>query len=207
MMPEPLERSGVPQGLGYRAPELPRVTFEGVHTPAGPAAPMLSLSGRRHRWWMERYDRLATFGMMVRDRGSGWVRGVGQGRYLHYALDRADARDLGAGLLLTAEAMFAAGAERILLPISGGQAEVSDAAHLRRLRPEDFTPGNLLTCGFHPHGSAGMGRLVDRDLRLRGSQRIRVCDASVLPDSPGVNPQVTIMALALRLADHMATEL
>jgi len=52
-----------------------------------------------------------------------------------------------------------------------------------------------------------MGRLVDRDLRLPGSQRIRVCDASALPDSPGVNPQVTIMALALRLADHMATEL
>ena len=36
-----------------------------------------------------------------------------------------------------------------------------------------------------------------------GEPRVTVCDASVLPDSPGVNPQVTIMALSLRLADHL----
>jgi len=57
--------------------------------------------------------------------------------------------------------------------------------------------------GFHPQGTAAMGRIVDADLALAGSRRVWVCDASVLPDSPGVNPMLTIVALSLRLADRL----
>ncbi len=57
--------------------------------------------------------------------------------------------------------------------------------------------------GFHPMGTAGMGKIVDVDQKLIGSDRIYVADASVLPNSPGVNPQITIMALSLRLANHL----
>jgi choline dehydrogenase-like flavoprotein len=42
--------------------------------------------------------------------------------------------------------------------------------------------------------------VVDTDLALIGAPHVWVCDASVLPDSPGVNPQVTLMALSFRLA-------
>jgi choline dehydrogenase-like flavoprotein len=45
--------------------------------------------------------------------------------------------------------------------------------------------------------------VVDADLRLIGAPNGWVCDASVLPDSPGVNPQLTIVALSLRLAATM----
>ena len=206
LMPAPLAHGGVPQGLGYHAPELPRVGFEGVHTPPGAAAPMIAAAGRRHRWWMERYDRLATYGLFVRDRRPGWVRRMGPHRHVHYELDREDARDLGSGLLLAAEALFAAGAERVLLPLTGPgvEVEVESTAALRRLSPDLFTPQRLLTCGFHPHGTAGMGRVVDDAGRLLGSRRVWVADASVLPDSPGVNPMVTIMALALRSAERLA---
>lgn len=207
LMPDPLPHGGVPQGVGYRPPELPNVTMEGVHTPAAAAAPMIQAAGRRHRWWMERYERLATFGMMVRDRATGSVRHPGGRRLLRYALDPADARDLGQALLLAAEAMFAAGAERVLLPVAGMDPEVPDAEALRRLRPEDFTPERLITCGFHPQGTAGIGRVVDPDQRVVGTSRVWVADASALPGSPGVNPQVTIMALSLRLADRLAGEL
>ncbi|MGE0709976.1 MAG: FAD-dependent oxidoreductase [Planctomycetota bacterium] len=200
----PGERPGIPQGLGFKAPELPRVTFEGVHTPAAAAAPMVAAAGRRHRAWMDRYEHLATFGMMVRDRRPGSVRRAAGQTLVQYALDPEDARDLGAGLLLVSEAMFAAGAERVLLPVAGMPPEVESLDELRALRPEDFTPERLLTCGFHPQGTAGMGRVVGADLRLLGSEHVYVCDASVLPDSPGVNPQVTIMALALRCAEHLA---
>jgi choline dehydrogenase-like flavoprotein len=207
LMPEPVSGHGVPQGLGYKPPELPRVTCEGVHTPAGPAAPMIAAAGQRHRWWMQRYDRLATYGMMVRDRAAGWTRGVGAHRHVQYSLDAEDARDLGAALLLTGEALFAAGAERVLLPVCGVEPEVGSLDELRGLTPDMFTPDRLLNCGFHPQGTAGIGRLVDTDQRLLGSQRVWVSDASVLPDSPGVNPQITIMALALRLAERLAEEL
>jgi len=204
LMPEPLPHGGVPQGLGYHAPELPRVTFEGVHTPPGATAPILPAAGHRHRWWMERHDRLASYGMMVRDRSTGAIRGSWPLRRIDYGLHPADARDLGAGVLLVAEVLFAAGAERVLLPVVGLDEGV-DADGLRHLRPEHFTPDRLLTSGFHPQGTAGMGRLVDTELGL--TERISVCDASVLPDSPGVNPQITLFALSLRLADHLDARL
>jgi choline dehydrogenase-like flavoprotein len=140
---------------------------------------------------------------MVRDRGTGSVREVGGKRVLRYALHPDDAKDLGAGLLIAAEALFAAGAERVVLPLCGRDAEVESVEALKALRPEDFTRRNLLTSGFHPQGTAGIGRVVDADLDVIGEPRVSVCDASVLPDSPGVNPQVTIMALSLRLADRL----
>jgi choline dehydrogenase-like flavoprotein len=202
-MPEPLREGGVPQGLGFHTPRLPRLMFEGVHTPASAAAPMIAAAGERHRWWMSEYPHLATFGVMVRDRATGSLRGEGLSRRLDYRLHDDDARDLGAGVLLIADALFRAGAERVLLPLAGGEPEVASPDELSRRRPEDFTPSNLMTSAFHPQGSAGVGRVVDPDLRLLGSARIFVADGSVLPDSPGVNPQITIMGFALRLADHL----
>lgn len=209
LMPEPLEGHGIPQGVGYRDPALPRLTFEGAHTPAAAVAPMLPVAGRRHRWWMERYDRVANFGLMCRDRATGRVRSVGGRLTVHYGIDPADARDMGAGLLLNAAALFAAGAERVLLPLAGEgiDPEVEGPDALARWRPEDFTPQRLASAAFHPQGTCGMGRVVDPDLRLIGSARISVADGSALPDSPGVNPQVAIMALALRCADRLAREL
>jgi choline dehydrogenase-like flavoprotein len=206
MMPDALKHGGIPQGLGYRTERLPRVTFEGVHTPPGAAAPVLSVAGSRHLAWMNAYDRLATYGLMVRDRATGTVQGMGQAKVLDYALDPEDAQDLGAGVLMVAEALFLAGAERVLLPLVGVDPEVGSMDALQRWSSDDFTPDKLTTVGFHPQGTAGMGRIVDRDCKLIGSERIWVGDASVMPDSPGVNPQVTIMGLALRLADHLQHE-
>lgn len=202
-MPEPLPHGGVPQALGYDAPELPRVKFEGAHTPPAVTATMLQVAGARHRAWMAHHDHLANYGMMIRDRTTGSVRKVGGQTVLRYALHDDDARDLGVALRIAAEALFAAGAERVVLPIVGRDPEVGSRTELDRWRPEDFTRASLLTSGFHPQGTAGIGRVVDRDLQLLDADHVWVCDASVLPDSPGVNPQITIMALSLRLAEHL----
>jgi choline dehydrogenase-like flavoprotein len=197
-MPEPLPHGGVPQALGYRPPELPRVTFEGAHTPPAVTGTVLQLGGQRHRDWMAHHDHLANYGLMVRDRATGSVRSVAGRNVLRYTLHDEDATDLGSGLLIAAEVLFAAGAERVALPIVGA-AEVT-RSELRQRKPTDFTRKNLLTSGFHPQGTAGIGRVVDTDLALIGAPHVWVCDASVLPDSPGVNPQVTLMALSFRLA-------
>jgi choline dehydrogenase-like flavoprotein len=205
-MPRALAHGGVPQALGYHAPELPRVTFEGAHTPPVVTATLLQAAGRRHREWMDAHDHLANYGLMVRDRSTGSVRSVGGKLVLRYALHPDDVRDIGQGLLIAAEALFAAGAERVMLPISAADAEISSPSELGRWSPERFERKTLLTSGFHPQGTAGIGRVVDADLRLSGAPSVSVCDASVLPNSPGVNPQVTIMALSLRLADRLLQE-
>jgi len=53
--------------------------------------------------------------------------------------------------------------------------------------------------GAHPGGTAAIGQVVDTDLQT-DVEGLYVCDASVLPETPGAPPILTIVALAKRLA-------
>lgn len=199
----PEEFPGIPQGLGYRPPELERIGMEGAELPPSAVGPILPAGGARFRRWIQRPHELVSYGAMIRDRNTGRVDDLFGEPVISYDLHDRDAADLGRAVKLIGEIFFAAGAERVLLPVPGREHEFESAAELERFEPESVSADQFMLSGFHPQGTAGMGRIVDTDLRLRGSDRIAVCDASVLPDSPGVNPQVTIMAFALRLADRL----
>ena len=45
--------------------------------------------------------------------------------------------------------------------------------------------------------------VVDSHSKAYGIDNLFVCDASVFPTSIGVNPQLTVMALAMRAAAHI----
>jgi hypothetical protein len=45
--------------------------------------------------------------------------------------------------------------------------------------------------------------VVDEDLRVNGTQNVYVCDMSVMPISTAANPVRTLVALALRLSEHL----
>ena len=49
--------------------------------------------------------------------------------------------------------------------------------------------------------------VVDFDYRVFGTENLHIVDGSVVPTSLGVNPQVTIMSMALRAADIIASKL
>ena len=57
----------------------------------------------------------------------------------------------------------------------------------------------------HAVGTCRMGAagdpaaVVDTDCRVVGSRRLRVCDASVMPDLPKANTHLTTVAIAQRL--------
>lgn len=153
---------------------------------------------------MNHHDDMASFGLMVRDRGHGKVMQHANFPTLRYRIHPQDAKDVVDGLKLIAETFFAAGAQRVLLPFVGpNRNEFDHADQLQRIDATKIKGTDIILSGFHPQGTAGIGRVVDGNLKVFGSERIYVCDASVLPDSPGVNPQVTIMAFAHRLAEHL----
>ncbi|MFA5940656.1 MAG: GMC family oxidoreductase N-terminal domain-containing protein [Sinimarinibacterium sp.] len=208
LMPHPVDgERGIAQGMGYLAPELPRVVFEGIFTPKGTVAPVLACAGHAADYWLQNYARAASFGMMVLDRAGGSVRWAGDQPLLRFSMHPSDVRDLALGMKLMAEAFFAAGAQRVLLPVVGMKNEFPSAAALDAFDPGAVEARHILGSGFHPQGTAAIGRVTDSDHRLHGCQNIFVSDASLLPDTPGVNPQVTIMALSLRLAGLMDAEL
>jgi choline dehydrogenase-like flavoprotein len=57
--------------------------------------------------------------------------------------------------------------------------------------------------GAHPGGTAAVGRVVDKNLQTE-VDNLFVCDASVLPVSPGLPPILTLVALAKHLAKILA---
>lgn len=60
---------------------------------------------------------------------------------------------------------------------------------------------------YHPAATARMGSLrdpmavLDPQLRVKGTERLRVVDASAMPKLPAVNPNITVMTMAEKCAD------
>ncbi|MDW7672637.1 MAG: FAD-dependent oxidoreductase [Bacillota bacterium] len=69
----------------------------------------------------------------------------------------------------------------------------------------DVDPKSIIVskvAGGHPGGTAAIDRVVDRHL-MTGIKGLYVCDASVLPRSPGMPPILTITALAKWLGKRL----
>lgn len=75
----------------------------------------------------------------------------------------------------------------------------------RILREAGCDPDTIFTTplrGTHPSGTARIDDVVDRDLAT-DVQGLHVCDASVFPEALGRPTVLTIIALAMRLADRL----
>ncbi|XP_047971939.1 protein HOTHEAD-like [Salvia hispanica] len=59
---------------------------------------------------------------------------------------------------------------------------------------EQYCKDTVMTI-WHYHGGCQMGRVVDSDYRVTGIDALRVIDGSTFRDSPGTNPQATVMML------------
>lgn len=71
---------------------------------------------------------------------------------------------------------------------------------------------SALPVGGHHIGATRMGTscktsVVDRDCRVHGVDNLFVAGASVFSTSSHANPTLSIVAIALRLADHLASGL
>ena len=54
---------------------------------------------------------------------------------------------------------------------------------------------------FHPVGTCGIGRVVDREGRVLGIDGVAVADASIMPTIPRANTNLSTVAIAERLAE------
>jgi choline dehydrogenase-like flavoprotein len=159
---------------------------------------------------LARYKHLASVGLFVSDTSRGRVLRLPAARFeplVVYSLNRQDAVRLVRGIAIAAAVFLEAGA-KVVFPGLRGASPIASQRDLEQLRRGDWGPNVLAPTGFHPMGTCRMGRapgstVVDQYGRLHGMRNLFVADASVFPSCPGVNPQVTIMALATRTAFHI----
>jgi choline dehydrogenase-like flavoprotein len=148
----------------------------------------------------------ATLGAMVADEPSGRVHGTGRS-WVGYRLSRGDAAKLRRAILAMGRLLFAAGATDVLTGLARFPSVRSDEELLHAV--QTVPTAELRLAAFHPTGSVAMGSdpataPVDPTGRLRGITGVHIADASVLPTCPEVNPQLTIMAVALAVAGTAA---
>jgi choline dehydrogenase-like flavoprotein len=201
---------GIPQSYGVEGP--PGIRFEGVYLPPPLAAAVAPVPPEELNRWVDGEGKVAQYGFMVRDEGVGRVRRGPGGRPLAtYELSARSRERLQTGAAILAEMLILGGAREVLPGISGipplRTVEEARAIGKRRISPMDY---RLL--GAHPLGTCKMGPdrssgVVDFDHRVYGTENLYIADGSVVPTSLGVNPQVTIMAMALRAADRIAARL
>lgn len=194
---------GVPQGAGVVDPQDPAVRYEGVYVPPEMAALTVPLEGRALKRWMDAYAHVGTFGYMIRDESRGRVdHPLGQAHpIVRYRMGPRDYARMVRGARFAARALLAAGAARVLLPFNIEGNEVSDERALDAADLEALSPAVLQMMAFHPLGTCGAGRVAGWDQSL--GPGVAVADGSVVPESLGVNPQVTIAAFGLRAAESL----
>jgi choline dehydrogenase-like flavoprotein len=202
---------GVPQSYGIDEFASEGIMLEGIAGPPDYLAMAVPFSGAAHRELMLSYRNIAQFGMMIRDSSRGHVATGALARragrpIIRYDLNARDVATVATGIERLAELLFAAGAHRVILPV-GAVPELRDG-DLEPLRRHTVTARDLKLMAFHPLGTARMaGRPADGVLDAggapHGTTNLYVCDGSAVPTALGVNPQLTIMALATRLADRL----
>jgi choline dehydrogenase-like flavoprotein len=174
----------------------------------GILAAYLPYHGERAWELMQRYNQMICSGVLVEDSSSGRVSrsllGLPITRYDITPLDHARFKR---GVKLLAEMHFAMGAELCVLPFFNQHiaTSVDDLDQIDELQTspstlELFTPHLMGTCRM---GSKPSESVVDLSGEVWDLPGCYVADASLFPTAIGVNPQITIMALATRVAERI----
>ncbi len=122
------------------------------------------------------------------------------------------------------EAVDSLGIRKAVVHWRVGPQEVDTAVRFARILHQAFTDAGLgplqwnegLLNGTHPEmadtyhamgglrmGSDPAASVVDRDLRAHGTANLYVASCAVYPSGGSSNPTFTLMALSMRLADHL----
>ena len=172
-------------------------------------------SAAQHFSLMQDLPYSTAVGVLLRDKGAGEVRvGRDGAPVARYALSDTDVRHLRVGIEGAAKILHAAGARRVytsharLVETATGDVD----ALMRDADAAGYAAGQISLGSFHIMGTARMGghpttAVCDPTGQTYDARGIVVCDGSTFPTSSGVNPQISIMAIAWMNAKALASRL
>jgi len=206
------ERLDNPKGIP-QATYVDEFADEGIMLEGGTVPPLgiamgVPYKGRRLAEFMWKYPYFGIFGGMLSEHCStGRVIPHPRDPARHlisYNLTGEDKKKFKFMTELMAEIWFSLGAKSLLTPTSSlPEMRPSDLPKFKRLKakPSDY----VAVSAYHPLGTCRMGSDPESSVvRHTGEtwevENLFICDGSIVPTSLGVNPQMTIFALAMRCA-------
>lgn len=204
--------ASVPEGFAVRSLESQGISIRSHFPRPEELAPSIPGFGEVHKEVMSRVTRLGSFAATICEESTGTVRVGRRGRRsVRYRLREADRKRMLRAIGVTAELAFAAGAEEVY-PALRSVPRLSSPDEARALADARTPLRDFRLDGWHPIGTVRMSDdprrgATDSSGRLHGLRDLYVADASVFPGSTGPNPQLTVMALALRIADQLSAGL
>jgi choline dehydrogenase-like flavoprotein len=161
---------------------------------------------------MNSMSHLASFGILIADHGTGRVVTDAEGiATVHYNLDAEDLALYHRGTVKMGEICWAAGAKRVMPTYAGGH-DYRSRAEWKRFVDHRPRASELLLTSYHPLGTCRMGTdpktsVVGLDHETHDVPGLFLVDGSTVRGPLGVNPQLTIMAIATRAAEKIAQKL
>ena len=167
--------------------------------------------GREHRELMDQYRHMGAMLVLLHDSSAGRVTVDRHGDpVIRYRLNTVDRERLVEGLERCAELLFAAGAEKVILPCNQ-RVVIERGDGLEAIRRRGIVENDILMASSHPQGTLRMGEdprrsVVDSYGQAHTVKGLHVADASLFPGSVAVPPTLTIAALADRVARRLARD-
>jgi choline dehydrogenase-like flavoprotein len=197
---------GIPQGYAIEDLADEGIIFEGGSVPLELVAIGVPWVGARLVERLERYRHLAMYGFLMEDTSRGEVRPGPRGSPLIlYNMNAADAARMQRAVAILCDVFVAAGAKKVY-PLVPGLDEIATRADVDRLRAMRLPASAFDVTAYHPLGTCRIGTdpttsVLGPDFEAHEVERLFVADGSAVPSALGVNPQMTIMAMALRAGE------
>jgi choline dehydrogenase-like flavoprotein len=203
----------IPQGYGFDHFLREGILVLAAQPDFNVIGAVLPYVGRRLMEAVANFEHLAHFGILISDasaNGRVW-RDVGGVPAITYNIASEDVRKMQRAIVLAAEMSLAAGAKRIY-PMTLGTEPIEGTRALDDFRKAKLAPADFVWTSYHPLGTCKMGRdpktsVIGIDHQAHDVRGLFVVDASAVSGPIGVNPQLTIMAMATRAAGKIADRL
>src|SRR6202162_2831566 len=194
--------------------------YHGVKLESGPMHPAILAHAipwrdpAQYQRLMRLLPNMSVLAPLVRDHAGGRVTTRDGGARVDYRLGANDLADLRQGIQAAVQIMEAGGAREIF---TGQSAYVAYRPGQRggvesfmdEVDRQGYGPGQMGYFSFHQMGSARMGNdpatsVIGPDHQAHSVKGLFVADASAFPSASGVNPMITIMAIAHRASRFIA---
>jgi choline dehydrogenase-like flavoprotein len=155
------------------------------------------------------FPQTAVWGVQVRSDAEGTVDPGRFGARIAFTPSERDMTIIRRGVKSLARMHFAAGALRVYPGVHGGPEVLASVDELDLLDALPIDPQAYSMIASHLFGTCRMNAdetrgVVGLDFAVHGVKALWCVDASIFPTTPGVNPQHSIMALAMLAAERFA---